>query len=218
VTDLRVKIPPPASARGRIVFDGNAPLPARVTVSPRAVNFASAPVGGGPPNSVTNPDWTFEVGNMSGLRVIDVLVGGPTRWILTKVTRNGLDITDEPVDFRGGDVNGIEITMSSRTATLTGTVTDPNGPVQDGTVVLFAADPAKWTFPSRYFGLSRLTPQGAFTIGGLRAGDYFAAALPFVQGADWQEPEYLQQLMGVATRVSLSEGGTSTVALKVIRR
>ena len=55
-------------------------------------------------------------------------------------------------------------------------------------------------------------------MSGLRAGEYFAVALSFVQGVDWREPEYLQQLMGVATRVSLSEGGTSSVALKLIRR
>ena len=218
LSNLRLKIPPPASARGRIVFEGDAPLPARVLVSPRSINFVSAPVGGGPPNSVTNPDWTFEVSNMSGLRVIDANVGGPQPWILKKVTRDGVDITNEPVDFRNGDVNGIEITMTSRIATLTGTVTDPSGAVVEGTIVLFATDPTRWTFPSRYLGATRPSPQGTFRMSGLRAGEYFAVALSFVQGVDWQEPEYLQQLIGVATRVSLSEGGTSSVALKLIRR
>jgi 5-hydroxyisourate hydrolase-like protein (transthyretin family) len=218
LTGLRVSMPPGAAARGRIVFEGDAPLPARVMVSPRAINFASAPVGGGPPNSVTNPDWTFEVGNMSGLRVIDVNIGGSSQWILKKVTRKGLDLTDEPVDFRDGDVNDLEITLSSRAATLTGQVTDTDGSAADNTVVLFSADPAKWAYPSRYFGIARPTPQGTFVIRGLRPGEYLAAALPIVQGTDWQDPEYLQQLVGVATRVSISEGGTASVALTVVRR
>jgi hypothetical protein len=216
VADLRVKVRG-ASARGRIVFDGDAPLPSLVTVSPRAVNFASAPVGGGPPNSVTNPDWTFEVRNMSGLRVIDVNVRS-TQWILKQVTRDGRDITDEPVDFREGDVSGLEITLTSRTATLAGTVTDPDGAVSESTVVLFASDPARWTYPARYLAATRPTPQGTFRLPGLRAGDYLAAALPFAQGTDWQDPEYLKELVVFATRVTLSEGGAGTVALKVIRR
>jgi len=217
ISDLRVKIPPPASARGRIVFEGDAPLPSRVMVSPRAVNFASAPVGGGPPNNVTNPDWTFEVSNMSGLRVVYVNVGSP-QWMLKKVTRDGRDITDEPVDFRNGDVNGLEITLTSRGPALTGTVTDDRGPVADSTVILFATDPTRWVFPSRFFGQGRPSPQGNFRIQGLPPGEYYAVALPVVQGADWQDPENLNELLGVATRVSLSEGRTSAVSLKVVRR
>lgn len=217
IIDLHVKIPPPAMARGRIIFEGEAPLPGRVIVSPRAINFASAPVGGGPPNNVTHPDWTFEVSNMSGLRVVSVAIASP-QWMLKKVTRDGRDITDEPIDFRDGDVNGLEITLTSRVPALAGTVADDRGAVAESTVVLFSTDQTRWAFPSRFFGQGRPNAQGNFRIQGLPPGEYFAVALPVVQGGDWQDPERLQQLLGHATRVSLSEGATSSVALKLIRR
>lgn len=218
ITDLRVKIPPGAKARGRIIFEGGAPPPSRVIVSPRPVNFASAPVGGGgPPTSVTNPDWTFEVSNMSGIRVISAIVGS-SQWTLKKVTRDGKDITDEPVDFRDGDVDGLEITLTSLRTSLAGTVMDADKPASDCSVVVFAVDPTRWAFPSRYFAQGRPNPQGRFQIQGLPPGNYLALALPTQLGTDWQDPEFLKQHANFATGFSLAEGGTATVALNVVRR
>ena len=217
ITGLELKIPPGPSARGRIVFEGDAPLPRRVIVSPTPVTFASSPVGGGPPNSVTREDWTFEVVNMSGLRQVRASTS-PAGWLLKKVTLNGADITDQPIDFSKGDVDGIEITLSSRGPVLNGSVTDAGTPSVNCTVVVYANDATKWTFPSRYFAQVRPDPQGRFSIIGLPPGDYLALALPTVQGTDWQDPEFLKQHLGVATHTSLVEGGTQTIALKVYRR
>ena len=113
-TNLTVRVGG-ASARGKIILDGDAPppVPNRVLVSPLPVNFVSAPVGGGPPNRVTRDDWTFEVSNMSGLRIVSVIVGSP-QWFLKKVTLGGRDVTDEPIDFQNGDVDGLEVTLTSR--------------------------------------------------------------------------------------------------------
>jgi 5-hydroxyisourate hydrolase-like protein (transthyretin family) len=217
LTNLQLKLPPPPVARGRIVFDGDGPPPRRVIVSPSQINFASAPAGGGPPNTVTREDWTFQVNNMSGVRMVRVNVS-PALWTLKQVTLNGRDITDEPIDFSNGDVNGIEITLTSRGPVLNGSVTDAGKPSSNCTVVVFSNDATKWIFPSRYFSQVRPGPNGEFQIGGLPPGDYLALALPSVQGTDWQDPEFLKQHLGAATHFSLSEGGTQTIALKVYRR
>ena len=166
---------------------------------------------------MTRDDWTFEVSNMSGIRTVRVIVGSP-QWFLKKVMLAGKDITDEPIDFRNGDVDGLEVTLTSRGPTLAGTVTDSDKPVSDYSVIVFAEEPAKWVFPSRYFAQGRPAQQGTFRIQGLPPGNYFAVALPLVQGTDWQDPEFLQQYVGVATRVSLTDGGTETINLKLIRR
>jgi 5-hydroxyisourate hydrolase-like protein (transthyretin family) len=217
VTGLQLKIPPGPSARGRILFEGDAPLPRRVLVQPNPVSFVSAPVGGGPANSTVREDWTFEVVNMSGLRMMRATTS-PAGWLLKKVTLNGLDITDQPIDFRNGDVNGIEILLSSRGPVLEGTVTDAGKPAPDCTIVVFASDATKWAFPSRYFSQVRPDPKGWFQIGGLPPGDYLAVALPTVRGTDWQDPEFLKQHLGAATHFSLVEGSTQTITLKVYRR
>jgi hypothetical protein len=64
----------------------------------------------------------------------------------------------------------------------------------------------------------RRASKANFRIQGLPPGNYLAVALPSVQGTEWQDPEFLQQYLGVATRVSLAEGETKTVSLKLIRR
>lgn len=217
ITGLELTIPPGPSARGRILFEGNAPLPRRVIVSPTPVNFASAPVGGGPSNSVTREDWTFEVVNMSGLRQVRASTS-PAGWLLKKVTLNGLDVTDQPIDFTKGDVDGIEITLSSAGPVLDGSVTDAGKPAPNCTVVVFASDATKWGYPSRYFAQVRPGPEGKFSISGLPPGSYLALALPTVRGTDWQDPEFLKQHLGVATHTSLVEGGSQTISLQVYRR
>ncbi len=219
MTDLALKVPPGATARGKILLDGDAPppVPNRVLVSPSPINAVSAPVVGVPPNRVTRDDWTFEVSNMSGIRMLRVIVGSP-QWFLKKVMLNGKDITDEPIDFRNGDVDGLEVTLTSRAPTLDGTVTDGEKPATDYSVIVFADEPSKWVFPSRYFEQGRPGPQNNFRIQGLPPGNYLAVALPPVQGTDWQDPEFLQQYLGVATRVSLTEGEVKTITLKLIRR
>jgi hypothetical protein len=217
--NLALKIAPGVTMRGRIVLEGSAtpPVPARVRVAPRPINFATGPMGGGPAESVTSEDWTFETKNLVGTRVIAANVGAPG-WMLKRVTRDGKDITDQPIDFGQGDVNGIEITLTSNVASVSGTVTEANRPVSECVVLLFAEDATKWTFPSRHMTAARPDAKGAFTASGLPAGNYLAVAIPLVQGEEWQNPLTLEQYRGLATSVTLFEGGKASVALRLIRR
>jgi len=217
-SDLVVRVGS-ATARGHISFEGAAapPRPGVVSVWPQPAEFVSAPVGGGPPPSVTHDDWTFEVNMMSGRRVIRVNVGAPG-WMLKRVTLDGRDITDEPVDFSKGDVNGLEITMTSNAASVSGTVTD-NGALATGYgVLVFSDDQTKWTFPSRYIATGAPNQQGTFRVSGLPAGSYRVIALLAAQIADAQDPETLVKLMPLSTGVILGEGETQSVTLKLTKR
>lgn len=219
VPNLALKVTPGTTLRGRIILEGTAPPPApeRVRVFPRPINFATGPVGGGPPEMATASDWTFETKNMNGLRVISATAGAPG-WILKSVVRGGKDISDQPIDFRDGDVNDVEITLTSNIASVTGTVTEAGKPVAECTVLLFAEDAKKWAFPSRFITAARPDAKGAFTASGLLAGDYLAIAVPSVQGQDWQNPVTLEQYRALATSVTVFEGGKANVALRLIRR
>jgi 5-hydroxyisourate hydrolase-like protein (transthyretin family) len=207
-------------ARGHISFEGQAPLPNPriVTVAPGQVEFVTSPViGGGLPPSVTHDDWTFEVSNMNGRRVIRVNVGAPG-WMLKRVTLDGRDITDEPVDFSKGDVNGLEITLTSSAASVTGTVTDGGAPATGYAVLVFSDDQTKWTFPSRHIAIGGPNQQGTFRVTGLPAGSYRVIALPAGEVADAQDPESLTKLVPLSTGVIVGEGETQTVTLKLIKR
>src|SRR5207244_2425193 len=132
------------------------PKPSDLLIFPRPVEFDFSPVvGGGPPRYVVREDWTFEVGNMSGLRALAVSVRAPG-WALKRVMHGAKDITDVPLDFRRGDVEGLEITLTNQLATITGRALSSDGaPLLDYSVVLFSPNRAAWTFPSRFIQLAR---------------------------------------------------------------
>jgi hypothetical protein len=52
---------------GRVLFEGTLPQPPidRVLLNMMPVEFVTSPAGGGPPAMTVNPDWTFEILNMS---------------------------------------------------------------------------------------------------------------------------------------------------------
>ena len=132
-----------------------------IAVFPQPADFITAPVGGGPPQTVTRDDWTFEVNNMAGRRYIRVNIGA-AGWSLKRVTLDGRDITDEPVDFRKGDIDGLEITLTSNAGSITGAVTDNGAPATGYGVLVFADDPTKWTFPSRFIATGAPNQPAAF--------------------------------------------------------
>src|SRR5262249_19547523 len=158
----RLKVSSGATLRGRFVFEGDAP-PSSSTltrVASMPIDLVSAPfVGRGLPQGRVNPDWTFETNGAFGVGVLRA-AGLPSSWVLKNTTVNGRDVTDVPLDFRTGDIDGIELTMTTRSASLNGTVNDGRTPVADYAVIVFAADSAKWTFPSRFVTLTRPDQQG----------------------------------------------------------
>ena len=215
---LRVAVGP--SLKGRISTDdvqGATINPRDVQVSAVQVQFDSAPVGGGPPPFSMQDDGSFELKNLSGRRLIRVSVRNPG-WMLKRITREGRDITDEPVDFTKADVEGVEVILTNRVTSITGRVTDEKAnPVTEYSVLVFAADRSKWTDRSRFIALGRPTQDGTFRIAGLPPDDYFAIALPAVQGSQWQDPEFLRTLEEAATRLLLGEGESKTLTLRLLR-
>ena len=181
------------------------------------VEFDAGPVGGGPPPFSMQEDGSFELKNLSGHRLIRVSVRNPG-WMLKRITREGRDITDEPVDFTKADVDGVEVILTNRVTSITGRVTDEKAnPVTEYSVLVFAADRSKWTDRSRFIALGRPTQDGSFRIAGLPPDDYFAVALPAVQGTQWQDPEFLRTLEEAATRLLLGEGESKTLTLRLLR-
>jgi hypothetical protein len=65
--------------------------------------------------------------------------------------------------------------------------------------------------------LGRPTQEGSFKIAGLPPEDYFAIALPAVQGSQWQDPDFLKSLEDAATRILLGDGEAKTLTLRLLR-
>lgn len=217
LTGLVVKIRSGTSARGRVAFEGTAPRPSAgdIRVAARPIEFESSPYGGGPPPYAINDDWTFELGNQFGLRVLRPTVASEA-WMLGRIVINGKDVSDDPIDFSKEDVTDIEVVFTDRVTSVRGGVTSADGTaISTYSIVVFAADKARWTYPSRFVALGRPNQDGRFTIRALPPEQYRIVALPTVQESEWQDPEFLEKIWYAATPITVGEGENKVVDLKL---
>jgi hypothetical protein len=159
----------------------------------------------------------FEIDGLIGARVFRA-ANLPKGWFLKRVTLNGDDVTDKGVEFKPGeDVSGIEIEVTNRSTTINGTVTDERGQaLKDYTVVIFADDPAKWGLPmNRWISSARPDQEGRFRFSNLPPGAYNAIAVEYVASGEWADPEWLARAAKKATRITLDEGATKALDLKL---
>jgi hypothetical protein len=206
------------TARGTLSFDGGtkpANLAAiRLMASP--VDVESGPMMMGA-SSTVKPDGTFEIKGLSGSRIIRAS-GLPPGWMLKSIRLGGTDITDTGTDFKAGaDVTGLEVVFTSRLTEINGGVTSANGTaLKDYTVVIFSDNPDHWTLPmSRWVTGTRPDQEGRFRVRNMPAGSYYAIAVDYVEQGAWSDPELLDRLKSRAKRITLTEGETETLDLKL---
>jgi len=207
-----------ATARGRITFDTGKPpeglRPSQVLVMPTLLDrhMESMEASGGPP--VARDDWSFE---LRGLRGRGFIGAGPLTedWRTKRVRREGIDITDTPLDF-SNDIDELEIELTQRVTVVSGAVSnDRNGVALDATVIVFADDEGKWGPRSRSIESARLDQQGKFTIRGLPPGKYVAIAVGYLEPGEERDPELLQEWRPRGTSFTLLEGETHALDLKL---
>lgn len=204
-----------ATARGRIHFDTGSPpqglRPSQVFVMPALVDQEIDMGRGGPP--VTRDDWSFELQGLRGRGYIRA--GTLSDWQMKRVRREGVDVTDTPLDF-ASDIDGLEIELTERLTTISGGVSDDGGSVAlDATVIVFADDPGKWGPRSRFIESARPDQKGRFTIRGLPPGRYVAIAVGYLEPGQERDPDLLDVWHKGGTPFTLSEGETYTLDLKL---
>ncbi len=203
-------------ASGRVVFEGAAKPP----VSPSSLTVLSEvarPVGLSTGRIGTiKGDWTFELTSQFGPRLFR-LSRAPEGWALKAVRLGGRDVTDAPIVFTGNeDIAGIQIVLTNRTTSVSGRVTDDRGrDVKDFAIVAFAEDAARWTWQSRFVATARPDLEGQFTITRLPPGTYLIVALEYLDEGDTSDPKFLESLRATAQRVTLEEGASKKVEVKL---
>jgi hypothetical protein len=166
-----------------------------------------------------NNDWTFALANLGGPFLFRVQ-GLPGEWMIDAVRLNDADLTDAPFDVPTGgrEITGLQIVITQRVGTVSGTVVMTDGkPTADATVVVFPDDETKWMFGSRFVRSARPTSAGTFSITGLPAGNYFAVAREAVIDGQWESREFLESVRQDATRIVLAAGASEAVSLTVGR-
>jgi len=224
VRNLALRTSLGSTVSGRTIVEGGTGLkPADVRILPEPVDFDRAPMVGFGFAGQVRDDWTFEMQGLSGPRLFRV--GLPTGWALKTVRSGGVDITDTPTPLGTKDqsVGDLEIVVTKQMTDITGTVTDARRqPVSDYTAIVFSPNSQRWYRFSRYLGFARADQSGAFHVRGLAPGEYYVAAVDWMQGTvsygEWQDPAFLNAIAPKATKVTLADGQAVSVAVKLIVR
>ena len=109
--------------------------------------------------------------------------------------------------------------MSDRVSELTGTVSaDGDRSALGASVVAFSIDRDRWYMASRFMRRAIAGERGAFSLKGLPFGSYYVVALdqvPDEGGEAWQDPDFLAALIRRATTVTVREGQSQGLDLRV---
>ena len=216
--DVTIQATAGFTVRGRLFVDG-APLAAtqgaRASVVP--ANSAAISAAGIPSSAVIAPDGSFVMTGVQGPRLF-IAQGAPGTF-LHRALVGGADVTEAGFDVVA-DVNGVELHLTTRPASVEGTVSDASGTVVAARpwIVVFSTHRAEWLTPgTRRYQTVRATGEGTFHLPAIPAGSYLAAVVPAEDRDRWADPDYLESLRPVATPFSATDGSTSKIALVVKR-
>jgi hypothetical protein len=220
---LQLRTSPGATIHGRIrVDEGASTVPLGLAVYPFPTDFDSSPIAGsGPDGLKRRDDGSFDVAGVTGPRRFGILL--PVEgWYVKEARVGGVDALDTPFDFgfAAREFNDVDIVVSQASATITGFAESAASErVGAYTVLLFSTEAEKWHSGSQSIRLEHSSQNGGFRVAGLPPGSYYALALndgvEVVANGDWQDPATLERLRPLATRITVGDGETRTIALRL---
>jgi hypothetical protein len=216
ITDLHLVASKPSTLSGRIVVD-----PAAAAAMPQGLMLMAMSMDPGAAMMGTSParigdDGSFELKSAPGRMRINIMgpMGG---WMVRSIRLNGADVTDTGIEFKPNDnMTGLEIELTNKLTTITGLVTNARGEaLKEFTTIAFSQDREKWKVVNRYQGMGRPDQDGRFKISGLPPSDYYIIALDKIDPGQLSDPEFLDVVRAKATAITVHEGETRTVDLKI---
>jgi protocatechuate 3,4-dioxygenase beta subunit len=224
---VQLRLSPGATLMGRVVFEGIASPPAysgvELTTIPAEFNGDSLMGGASAAGFILLADNSFEYRGIFGRSLLIAQPKDPS-WYVKSITYRGQDLADTPFDFGTTEIfRDIEVVVSAGGAAVAGrAIDDRAAPVRDYTVALIPTDRSKLTVRSRWLKTGRPNQDGSFRLTGVVPGEYWAVAVDRLDGSevagDLQNPDVLDALASRAVRISLGEGQSQDLTLRLVRR
>jgi hypothetical protein len=216
VEGMTLTLLPGIDVPGHVVWEGAPPSDLRalrVRLSPIDKSLPAEPW------QVIKPDGNFILKNISEGEYRAVLLwGGRTPAGFLKSARYGTtSLTDGILAVRSGSDASLELTLSARTAQVSGTVlTSDSLPAVGVRVVLIHDEPHRNN--RRIFREDTTDQNGKFSIAGVEPGDYklFSWDIADEDEQPWFESDWLKPFEGSGTSVHLGESDSKTLQLNLI--
>jgi hypothetical protein len=220
IDGLLLTTAPGAIARGVVTTDEGVPpplQPEQLTLIGRPLDPTPMPMFG---NSTVSADWTFEISGLSDSLLLTGNIAQNPDWIVKAIYREGIDVSDTPIEFVPGHViEGLNVVLTRKLTQVSGQIlNERNAPDTDATVIAFSENADNWIPGSRYLRTARPNQEGRYTLRGLPPHDYLVVAVKDMEVGQFQDPEFLEGIRSQAVRVSLSEAETKVQDLKATRQ
>ncbi|MEO7275837.1 MAG: carboxypeptidase-like regulatory domain-containing protein [Vicinamibacterales bacterium] len=222
LTGVELRPAAPGSIRGRVTLDAGAVsslqgLPLEISFLPLDPEVGVGSGMSGPPVVTLRDDLTFETRAPVG-RLTAHLVSPDGRWSLASVHYQGVDVTDGGFEVSPGkDLSGIEVELTSRKQEIAGVVTTAAGkPATSYTAIVFPQNRELWQGVSRNIAAGRADQEGRFRVRTLPPGDYYVVAVQHLEDGAWADPEFLDGVWQGAAQISVREGESKTVELRLV--
>ena len=226
INDIAIVLSEGAKLTGRLVFDGSlAPPQAQqlrsITISLQAADGRSVGALSGFQQSTVDQDATFKTPNYPAGKYLINAGNGGQGWIVRSIIADGRDATNEPIELRDADLTNVVITYTDKIGQVSGTVhVAQSASIASGsTVFMFPADYRARiaSADARRFRNAAVSRTGAYTFGGLAAGEYLVAALDVDDVPENRDTPFFDALSRVATRVTIGEGEKKVQDLQFVK-
>ena len=216
---ITLVLQPGINLSGRVIFDGSDQPPSDLS-SFRVVLNSAKPSEEGLSSSLAQvgADGRFTIeGVTPGTYRVSVL--SPSSWRAKSFNVGGRDALDFLLSVTANqEMAAAELTLTTRLATLSGTLSDGSGrPAPAHTIIVFPDDASYWVPGSRRIRATRPSTDGRFSVANLPAGAYRLVAVDDLEDGQWTDPNVLKQLAGAAFPISIGEGETRTQDLRISR-
>ena len=160
-------------------------------------------------------DGTFRFSGV-GLSTYAVnLASLPPGTYLKSARFGGQDVLHTPIDTTSGAGGTLELVLSSKAATFTGSVQNDKGEASVGVMVtLWPKTPD--ASPTGGVRVAYTDQSGALKLQSLAPGDYYIAAWEGLDPGLGQSADFLNHFTSEATAITLAEGGQESRDLKPV--
>jgi hypothetical protein len=210
---IRIVISRGAEIHGRVIKEGNvaASSVVQLGLSPRD------PETLGDVKGEANRDGSFSLAGIAdGLYDISAFSFDCNTCFVKSTTVGGVDILETGLVVSSGLApSPLQIVLSSKSATVAGTVKRDDGlPIPGATVILVSDHPrGRHRDYDRYASTDR---SGNFSIQAVEPGSYHAFAWHGVDADDWEDPYFRQPFLPKAQAFSVSEDEKKTLQLTLL--
>jgi hypothetical protein len=169
-------------------------------------------------NAPVDRQGNFAWKNVSPGNYIVQLFGGngQNNFFLKSVTLGGRDIS---AGFTASSAATLDLVVSTKGATLEGTVTEKEKDVDNDHLVanatVVAVPEEKYRRVPDRFGSGSTDQHGSFTIRGLSPGTYTLYAWQDVEESEWRDPDFPKSQEANGTAVKVDEGSDQKLELKL---